>query len=426
MNIDAVKYANYIAILKEELIPAVGCTEPASLALAGARLRQVLGEIPARIEVKMSGNLIKNTKSVTIPHSDGLKGIDAALWLGIFGGTADQGLAVLSTVTAEDIRLVRERLADPSACNVELLEESPAQLHLILEGYTESSHASVEILGTHTNFVRIEKDGEILLNKEAAAEGENLFVDRSLLSIKDILDFASSVKLEDIEPILRPQIEHNSAMAKAGLEGEYGANVGKVLAENFGDSVANQARAQAAAASDARMDGCQLPVVINSGSGNQGITASLPVIVYARHYDMSEEELLRALCVSNLIAIHQKTGIGRLSAYCGAVSAACGSGAAITYMLGGEYDEISDTITNTLANVSGILCDGAKPSCAAKIASSVDAAIMGMTMSFSERKFHDGDGLVKSSAEETIEVVGKIASEGMKQTDVTVLKYMIE
>ncbi|NLL48337.1 MAG: serine dehydratase subunit alpha family protein [Firmicutes bacterium] len=426
MNIDAAKYANYIQILREELIPAVGCTEPASLALAGAKLRQILGEVPEQIEVKMSGNLIKNTKSVTIPHSDGLKGIDAALWLGIFGGTVEQGLAVLSTVTAEDIASTREKMADPASCTVVLLEESPAQLHLIVEGTTKKHRGLVEILGTHTNFVRIEKDGEVLLEKAAGATNEDFFTDRSLLSVQDILHFAASVKIEDVEPILRPQIEYNSAMAQAGLEGDYGANVGRVIMENFGDSVANQARAQAAAASDARMDGCQLPVVINSGSGNQGITASLPVIVYARHYEMSDEELIRALCVSNLIAIHQKTGIGRLSAYCGAVSAACGSGAAITYMLGGDYDEISDTITNTLANVSGILCDGAKPSCAAKIASSVDAAIMGMTMSFSARKFHDGEGIVKSNVEETIEVVGKVASEGMKETDVTVLKYMIE
>lgn len=426
MCIDAAKYANYIAILQEELIPAIGCTEPACLALAGAKLRQVLGEVPEKIEVRMSGNLIKNTKAVVIPHSNGLKGIEAALWLGIYGGDVEGSLAVLSTVTAEDIKSTQKRLADPSACLVELLEESSAQLHLILEGKTQNSQAVVEILHTHTNFVRIERDGEVLLHKGSGEDDGDLYTDRSLLTIKDILSFATSAKIEDVEPILKPQIEHNSVIAKAGLEGDYGANVGKVLMENFGDSVANIARAQAAAASDARMDGCQLPVVINSGSGNQGIAASLPVIVYAKHYEMSEEELLRALLVSNLVAIHQKTSIGRLSAYCGAVSAACGSGAAITYMLGGDYDDISDTITNTLANVSGILCDGAKPSCAAKIASSVDAAIMGLTMSFSALKFLDGDGIVKSNVEETIKVVGKIASEGMRETDITVLNCMIE
>ena len=425
MCIDKVKYENYIAILEEELVPAVGCTEPACLALAGAKLREVLGEVPERIKVGMSGNLIKNTKSVTIPYSDGLKGIATALWLGIFGGDVDRGLAVLSSVTESDIESTKARIADPSYCRLELLDKSPAKLHLIVEGTAKQSHALVEILHTHTGFVRIEKDGRVLLDKGVSAECGETLIDRSLLNIRDILDFADAVKLEDIESILRPQVEHNSAIAEAGLTEDYGASVGKVLMENFGNAVGNIARATAAAASDARMDGCQLPVVINSGSGNQGIAASIPVIVYARYYELSEEKLFRALCVSNLVAIHQKTGIGRLSAYCGAVSAACGSGAAITYMLGGDYEEVSDTITNTLANVSGILCDGAKPSCAAKIASSVDAAIMALTMSFTALKFLDGDGIVKSNVEETINVIGHIASEGMKTTDVTVLKYMI-
>ena len=254
---------------------------------------------------------------------------------------------------------------------------------------------------------------------------DELFTDRSLLNVADILRFADSVRLDDVAPILGPQIEANTAIAEVGLREDYGASVGKVLAKNFGDSVGNLARATAAAASDARMDGCQLPVVINSGSGNQGIAASIPVIIYARHYQISEEKLLRALCVSNLIAIHQKTSIGRLSAYCGAVSAACGSGAAIAYMLGGDYETISGTITNTLANVSGILCDGAKPSCAAKIASSVDAAIMGLTMSFADLRFPDGDGIVKSNVEETIGVVGNIASEGERETDKVVIRHMI-
>lgn len=426
MCIDRVKYDNYLAILKEELVPAVGCTEPACLALAGAKLREVLGEIPEKIQVRMSGNLIKNTKSVTIPHSNGLKGIETAVWLGVYGGETDRGLAVLSSVTDQDIKEAEARTKDPSLCLVELLEDSPAKLHLIVEGVAGDHSALVEILHTHTNFVRIERDGETLLNRGVSMEQSEDMTDRSFLNVQDILNFADSVLLEDVEPILRPQVELNTAIAEAGLQGDYGANVGKVLMESFGNSVGNMARATAAAASDARMDGSQLPVVINSGSGNQGITASLPVIVYARYYELSEEKLFRALCVSNLVAIHQKTGIGRLSAYCGAVSAACGSGAAITYMLGGDYEEVCDTITNTLANVSGILCDGAKPSCAAKIASSVDAAIMGLTMSFSAFKFNDGDGIVKSNVEETIEVVGNIASEGMKETDVTVLKYMIK
>lgn len=426
MCIDRLRYESYIAILGEELVPAVGCTEPACLALAGAKLRDVLGEVPEKIKVGMSGNLIKNTKSVTIPYSNGLKGIAAALWLGIFGGDVGRGLAVLSSVTASDIENTKKRIADPAYSLVQLLDHTSAKLHLIVEGTAKQSHALVEILHTHTGFVRIEKDGKTILNKGASAAGGETLTDRSLLNIQDILNFADIVELEDIEAILRPQVEHNLAIAEVGLREDYGASVGKVLMENFGTAISNVARATAAAASDARMDGCQLPVVINSGSGNQGIAASIPVIVYAQYYELPEEKLLRALCVSNLVAIHQKTGIGRLSAYCGAVSAACGSGAAITYMLGGDYEEVCDTITNTLANVSGILCDGAKPSCAAKIASSVDAAIMGLTMSFTALKFMDGDGIVKSSVEETIDVIGHIASEGMQKTDITVLKHMIK
>ncbi|HHT69912.1 MAG TPA: serine dehydratase subunit alpha family protein [Firmicutes bacterium] len=424
MSIDAVTYKNYIAILQEELIPAVGCTEPACLALAGAKLREVLGELPERLVVKMSGNLIKNTKAVTIPHSNGLKGIPAAVWLGVLGGDAGRGLAVLSSVNTADIEETKKRLGDSDRCLVELME-TPAKLHVILEGRAGSRQALVEILHTHTNFVRMERDGHVTFHKEVSLHDDELFTDRSLLNVADILRFADSVRLDDVAPILGPQIEANTAIAEVGLREDYGASVGKVLAKNFGDSVGNLARATAAAASDARMDGCQLPVVINSGSGNQGIAASIPVIIYARHYQISEEKLLRALCVSNLIAIHQKTSIGRLSAYCGAVSAACGSGAAIAYMLGGDYETISGTITNTLANVSGILCDGAKPSCAAKIASSVDAAIMGLTMSFADLRFPDGDGIVKSNVEETIGVVGNIASEGMRETDKVVIRHMI-
>lgn len=426
MCIEQAKYENYIAILQEELVPAVGCTEPACLALAGAKLREVLGAVPDKIAVGMSGNLIKNTKSVTIPHSKGMKGIEAALWLGIHGGDAGRGLAVLSSVTDADLDKVKESLADPARCQVELLADTPAKLHLILEGTAGQKSASVEILHAHTNFVRITRDGRTLLDTGASPADEEKLIDRSLLNVRDILAFADSVRLEDVEPILRPQIEHNLAIAERGLQGDYGANVGRVLLESFGDSVSNRAKATAASASDARMDGCQLPVVINSGSGNQGIAASIPVIVYARHYELPDEELLRALCVSNLTAIHQKTRIGRLSAYCGAVSAACGAGAAITYLLGGDYEDVSDTITNTLANVSGILCDGAKASCAAKIASSVDAAIMGLTMAFRRLKFLDGDGIVQSNVEETMAVIGNIASEGMKKTDVTIIRNMIK
>lgn len=425
MSIDRKKYDNYLSILKEELVPSVGCTEPACLALAGAKLRTVLEAVPEKIVIKMSANLIKNTKSVVIPYSGGLKGMQAAVWLGILGGSAELGLSSLSTVTDQDIESTKKRMATDNICTVELLE-TPAKLHLIVEGVVGATRALVEIMHDHTNFVYIVKDGEILLDqRESALDGQAL-ADRSWLNVQDILAFADYARLEDIEPILRPQIGCNLAISQQGLSGEYGSSVGRNLLDNFGNEVANLARACAAAASDARMSGCQMPVVINSGSGNQGITASVPVIVYAHHHKLPDEQLLRSLCVSNLVAIHQKTGVGRLSAFCGAVSAACGAGAGITYMLGGSFEQVSNTITNTLANVSGIICDGAKASCAAKIASSIDAAILALNMSFASLTFDEGDGIVKSNVEATINVIRDIASEGMRKTDLTVIKHMIQ
>lgn len=425
MCISREKYANYLAILKEELVPSVGCTEPACLALAGAKLRDVLGTIPETVVAKLSGNLIKNTKSVVIPYSNGLKGIQAAVWLGILGGRSELGLAVLSSVRDHHIASAKELLAKPELFSIQLLE-SPSKLHLILVGRAGNQQALVEICHTHTNFVRLELNGEVLLKTDVQFDKAESITDRWQLNVRDILTFADQVQLTDLEPILRPQIEYNLAISQQGLECCYGSSVGQILLQHFGDHLANRARASAAAASDARMDGCQLPVIINSGSGNQGITASIPVIVYAHHFDLPEEKLLRGLAVSNLVAIHQKTGVGRLSAYCGAVSAACGAGAGITYMLGGTFQQVSDAITNTLANVSGIICDGAKPSCAAKIASSVDAAILGLTMALASNVFQEGDGIVKSDVERTIDVIRDIASEGMRKTDLTVIKHMLE
>lgn len=425
MSIDRKKYDNYLSILKEELVPSVGCTEPACLALAGAKLRTVLEAVPEKIVIRMSANLIKNTKSVVIPYSGGLKGMQAAVWLGILGGSAELGLSSLSTVTDQDIESTKKRMTTDNICTVELLE-TPAKLHLIVEGVAGATRALVEIMHEHTNFVYIVKDGEILLDQRASALDGQALADRSWLNVQDILAFADYARLEDIEPILRPQIGCNLAISQQGLSGEYGSSVGRNLLDNFGNEVANLARACAAAASDARMSGCQMPVVINSGSGNQGITASVPVIVYAHHHKLPDEQLLRSLCVSNLVAIHQKTGVGRLSAFCGAVSAACGAGAGITYMLGGSFEQVSNTITNTLANVSGIICDGAKASCAAKIASSIDAAILALNMSFASLTFDEGDGIVKSNVEATINVIRDIASEGMRKTDLTVIKHMIQ
>jgi L-cysteine desulfidase len=424
MCIDTETKEAYLSTLREELVTSVGCTEPACLALAGAKLREILGAVPEAVVIKLSANLIKNTKSVLIPYSQGLKGIRAAVWLGILGGDSQRGLAALSSVNAQAIARTRELLSDPGACQVELLR-TPERLHLVLAGRAADQSALVEIRGTHTNFVRLERNGEVHLEEAAAQVETELASGQAALSVQEILTFAECVDPRDLEPILRPQIEHNIAIAERGLEGDYGANIGRTLLEHFGTDVHNLARAHAAAASDARMGGCQMPVVINSGSGNQGITASIPVIVYARHLGVSKEKLLRALCVSNLIAIHQKRGIGRLSAYCGAVSAACAAGAALTYLEGGDVEQISATITNTLANVAGMICDGAKTSCAAKIASAVDAAILGHTMALSNVSFPGGDGIVKTNVEETIDVVRDIASEGMRATDLTIIKHMI-
>lgn len=425
MSFDREKYQTYVSILKEELIPAVGCTEPACLALAGAKLRDVLEAVPDSVVVRLSANLIKNAKSVFIPYSEGLKGIPAAIWLGILGGNSELGLAVLSSVQPEHIAAAKELLAEPTRCRVELLD-TPAKLHLIVEGWGQGRTAVVEIMHSHTNFVRIERSGQPLLDTATDPQAQEVRVDRFQLNIRDIVAFAECVDLADVEPILRPQIELNTAIAEQGLAGDYGTGVGRHLLQHFGRDVHNLARATAAAASDARMGGCQMPVVINSGSGNQGITASIPVIVYARHQGLPEERLLRALCVSNLIAIHQKTGVGRLSAYCGAVGAACGAGAALTYLAGGSLEQVGATITNTLANISGMICDGAKASCAAKISSAVDAAFLAHTLALGNRQFSAGDGIVKGDVEETIAVVRDIASEGMRQTDLTVLKHMLD
>ena len=424
MELDKNSYDQYVSILQKELIPALGCTEPIAIAYASAVARKTLGCTPQKIIAACSGNIIKNVKSVTVPNSGGLKGIEAAATIGAVGGNPEKKLEVLTEVTEEDIKMAKE-LLKTDFCSVEVLS-GIANLHIIITAFAGNDKVMVEIIDTHTNIVRIEKNDKIIFKANTQKEDDAETIDWSRLNIESIIEFANVVKIEDVEKILSRQIEFNTLISNEGLAHQYGANIGKTLLNEYGNSIRVRAKAKAAAGSDARMSGCVLPVVINSGSGNQGMTVSLPVIEYAKELGVGKEKLYRALVVSNLVAIYLKSGIGRLSAYCGAVSAACGSGAAITYLYGGDYDRISKTITNTLGNVSGIVCDGAKPSCAAKVASSLDAAIMAHYLSMQDDSFISGEGLVKDDVEKTIESIGRLARDGMKETDVEVLKIMVE
>lgn len=421
---DSALYKNYLDILKSELVPALGCTEPIAIAYAAARARQLLGEFPDSVEMKLSGNIIKNVKGVTVPNSEGLKGIDIAAVLGITGGNADKALEVLEGITPEHIQKAKE-LVQKGICTCSLAENVP-NLYISAKVRKDGHYAEVAIAEQHTNIVKMEKDGNILLENSLQKKEEGSAVDKSRLTVKDILDFADQVKLEDIKEVIGRQIRLNTAIAQEGLDNNYGAQIGKTLMHVWGKGATTRACARAAAGSDARMGGCSMPVVINSGSGNQGITVSLPVIVYAEEWEVSKEKLYRSLVVSNLIAIHQKYYIGSLSAYCGAVSAACGAGAGITYMYGGNYHQVSLTIINTLGNVGGIVCDGAKPSCAAKIASSVDAALMAFHLSIQNKSFLPGEGIIKGDVEETIKSMGYIGRVGMRATDTEILNVMID
>ena len=422
---DSELYKNYLDILKQELVPALGCTEPIAIACAAAKARRLLGSFPESLEMKLSGNIIKNVKGVTVPNSGGLKGIDIAAVLGMVGGNADKALEVLEEITPEHIARAKE-LASRGICTYSLAENVP-NLYISAKAVCSGHYAEVVIAHQHTNIIKMEKDGEVLLDRtQEAEEKTDDTVDRSRLTVKDILDFADQVRMEDIEEIISRQIRLNTAISQEGLDNNYGAQIGKTLMHVWGKSATTRACARAAAGSDARMGGCSMPVVINSGSGNQGITVSLPVIVYAEEWEVSRDKLYRSLVVSNLIAVHQKYYIGSLSAYCGAVSAACGAGAGITYMYGGTYEQVSLTIINTLGNVGGIVCDGAKPSCAAKIASSVDAALMAFHLSIQNKSFLPGEGLIKGDVEETIKSMGYIGRVGMKTTDTEILNVMID
>ena len=424
MNRKDEKYQAYVQILKEELIPAMGCTEPIALAYAAAKAREVLGEMPDRVFIGASGSIIKNVKSVIVPNTNHLKGIPAAAAAGIVAGKAEKELEVISEVS-EEKREEIARFMEQTEITVEYIDNGIV-FDIIVIVFKGESSAKVRIANYHTNIVRIEKNQEILLDIPVQGEEEEGLTDRSLLDVKDIWDFINTMDVEDVREILDRQITYNTAIADEGLRCDYGANIGSVLLSMYGDDVRNRAKARAAAGSDARMNGCELPVVINAGSGNQGMTCSIPVLEYAKELKVGEEKTYRALALSNLIAIHQKTGIGRLSAYCGAVSAGAAAGAGIAYLCGGGYEEVIHTVVNALAIVSGMICDGAKASCAAKIAASVDAGILGYHMYLQGQQFYAGDGIVTKGVEATIHNIGRLGKDGMKGTNEEIIRMMID
>ena len=414
---------NYTELLKSELIMALGCTEPISIALAAAKAREVLGDIPTKIEVKCSGNIIKNVKGVTVPNTNGMKGVEAATAIGTVAGDSSLGLEVLSKVTDEDIKAAKCML-DNNIIKVSLKEGvENLDIEIIAEDDKENT-VDVEIKNKHTNIVKVTKNDEIIHIDNCythTPEYENY----DELSVKDIFEYANNVDLDEVRDLLEDQITLNSKISDEGLTGKWGVAMGKILMDED-DSIRSKAKARAAAGSDARMSGCSLPVVINAGSGNQGITCTMPLVVFANEKNYDRETLYRGLLITNLVALHIKRFIGRLSAFCGVTSAGVAAGAGICYMETKDLDLIEKTIGNALMIASGMICDGAKPSCAAKIATAVDAGISGYYLAKNNRNFEAGDGLLKDDIEETIRSIGYVAKEGMKETDIVVLHTMIE
>ena len=421
MNKSDSLYSIYVQILKEELVMAMGCTEPIAISYACAKVTQVLDHLPDRIVVKASGSIIKNVKSVIVPHTNGLKGIEVAAAAGALYGDADAKLEVLSNATRDQIEELPEYVQNTNI-TVQHIEQGHV-FDLEINVYYEQEHASVRIVDTHTNIVQIEKDWKVIFEDKTTNLEHK--ADHSALIMKQIWDFSQTVDIDDVKEILDRQIACNMAIANEGIHNSYGANIGHVILNMDSDCVKTKAKAYAAAGSDARMNGCELPVVINSGSGNQGITCCVPVVVYAKELNCTNEQLYRALVLSNLTAIYIKTGIGTLSAFCGAVSAGAAAGAGIAYLHDGTYEEIQHTIVNALAILSGTICDGAKASCAAKIASSIDAGIMGYYMYKNKQQFYAGDGIVAHSVDETIQNIGTLGSQGMLQTNDKIIEMMI-
>jgi len=413
-------YAIYEEALAEELIPAMGCTEPIAIAYCAAVCREQLGAEPEQIEIWVSRNIIKNVKSVVVPNTDHMKGIEVACAAGIVAAHSERQLEVLAYITAEE-KVALKELAESGKIKIHVSEE-PDIFYIRVFLAANGQNAEVTIRTDHTNVTSIKKNGATILSKPIVPEEEEA---KSLWRIEDVLDAARHMPLDNVKHLLERQIEYNMAISKEGLDHDYGASIGKILLRRDPDSLRTRARASAAAGSDARMNGCELPVVITSGSGNQGITASVPVVIYAHALAASEEKLLRAVLLSDLITIYLKQGIGKLSAYCGAISAGCGSGAGIAYLHDCTDEQIEHAVENALAINSGIICDGAKSSCAAKIAMAVEGGLLGFDMAMAERNFEGGDGIVQETADETIAAVGKIASQGMVETDKEIIDVML-
>ncbi|MFR8664862.1 MAG: hypothetical protein DBY17_04385 [Oscillospiraceae bacterium] len=418
-------YARYVQILKEELLPAMGCTEPIAVAFAAAKAREILGTLPERTVVEASGNLIKNVKSVTVPNTDGMKGIEAAVAAGMIAGRAEKQLEVISKVSASEKRAIAAYVKEK---DIKVrIAQSDLVFDLAVTVFSGPDTAKIRIVDEHTNIVLIEKNGEKIFEKRPAGEYMKEETEKDILTVDRILDFAKTCDLEDVKSVLKRQIQYNSAIAEEGLKKPWGANIGRLIWEcNDHTDVRVRAKAKAAAGSDARMSGCEMPAVINAGSGNQGITVTLPVLEYAKELKSTTEELYRALILANLLGLHQKAGIGRLSAYCGAVSAGCAAGAGIAFLMHENDTVIKHVIVNCLAITSGIICDGAKPSCAAKIASSVDAALLALAMAQHKQQFRAGEGIVKKGVENTICSVGRLGKDGMRETDKEILRIMTE
>ena len=424
MNQSDQRYHHFVQILREELVPAMGCTEPIAIAYGAAKAREVLGRLPDKILVEASGNIIKNVKSVVVPNTGGLKGIEASAAAGVVAGDAGKILEVIAQVTDAQKEEIKAYLAEHEV----RVAPAPGDVvfDIIITLTAGEDSVRLRIADYHTNIVLIEKNGETLLEAGNVVSQDSAggLTDRSCMSVEAIVDFVNTMAVEDVREIVQRQIDYNYAIAQEGMKNPWGANIGKVLREHYGDDIKIRVRAMAAAGSDARMSGCEMPVIIVSGSGNQGITASIPVVVYARELNAGEEKTLRAVALSDLLTIHMKTGIGRLSAYCGAVSAGCAAGGAIAYLYGGGYREVAHTLVNALATISGMICDGAKPSCAAKIAAAVDAGILGYNMFRSSQQFRGGEGIVAKGVEETIANIGRLGRLGMRETDREIIRIM--
>lgn len=418
------RYGNYLKILQEELVPATGCTEPIAIAYGAAKARELLGVLPESVLVEASGNIIKNVKSVVVPNTNNLKGIEAAAAAGIVAGQSDKILEVISEVTPAQRAEIRVYLADHPI--VVKPAEGDKVFDILITLRAGNNHVKLRISDYHTHIVYIEKNGEVLFQsgEVLSDSARDMLTDRSCLSVEGVLDFASTCNLEDVRALIERQIDYNYAIAEEGMRHSWGANIGSVLKEHYGVGIYSRARYMAAAGSDARMSGCEMPVIIVSGSGNQGITASVPVVEYAKELNVSRDQMVRAVLLSDLLTIHLKTGIGRLSAYCGAVSAGCSAGAAIAYLHGGGFREIAHTLVNSLAIVSGMICDGAKASCAAKISAAVDAGLVGYSMFRSGQQFRGGDGIVTKGVEETIRNIGRLGRLGMRETDREIIRIM--